>query len=62
VKGLTIEQVADGFPWPQRAALATMRGHHWRIEENTIRWAHALGMDIGRSEVDMDAPAVAGRV
>ena len=37
-----------------------MRGHHWLIEENTIRWANALGMDIGRSEVDMDAPAVAG--
>jgi hypothetical protein len=60
VKGFTIEQVADGFPWPQRAALSTMRGHHWLIEENTIRWANALGMDIGRSEVDMDAPAVAG--
>jgi len=60
VKGFTIEQVADGFPWPQRAALSTMRGHHWIIEENTIRWANALGMDIGRSEVDMDAPAIAG--
>jgi len=60
VKGFTIEQVADGFPWPQRAALSTMRGHHWLIEENTIRWVNALGMDIGRSEVDMDAPAIAG--
>jgi Right handed beta helix region/Protein of unknown function (DUF1565) len=60
VKGFTIEQVADGFPWPQRAALSTMRGHHWIIEENTIRWVNALGMDIGRSEVDMEAPPIAG--
>jgi hypothetical protein len=60
VKGFVIEQVADGFPWPQRAALSTMRGHHWIIEENTIRWVNALGMDIGRSEVDMELPRLCG--
>jgi hypothetical protein len=60
VKGFTIEQVADGFPWPQRAALSTMRGHHWIIEGNTIRWVNALGIDVGRSEVDMDLPALCG--
>jgi alpha-N-arabinofuranosidase len=37
-----------------------MRGHHWLIEENTIRWTNALGMDIGRSETDMETPAIAG--
>jgi len=60
VKGFTIEQVADGFPWPQRAALSTMRGHHWIIEDNTIRWVNALGIDIGRCEVDMDEPELCG--
>ena len=60
VRGFTIEQVADGFPWPQRAALSTMRGHHWIIEENTIRWSNALGLDIGRSETDMEVPELCG--
>ena len=60
VQGFTIEQVADGFPWPQRAALSTMRGHHWIIEDNTVRWANALGIDVGKSEADMDLPALCG--
>jgi len=60
VQGFTIEQVADGFPWPQRAALSTMRGHHWIIEDNTVRWANALGIDVGKSEVDMNLPALCG--
>jgi len=60
VSGFTIEQVADGFPWPQRAALSTMRGHHWIIEDNTVRWINALGIDIGKSEVDMELPEKCG--
>lgn len=60
VKGLVIEQVADGFPWPQRAALSAMRGHHWIIEDNTIRWCNALGIDIGKSAADMVAPDPCG--
>lgn len=60
VSGFTIEQVADGFPWPQRAALSTMRGHHWIIENNTVRWVNALGIDIGKSEVDMELPEKCG--
>ncbi|MBD3182492.1 hypothetical protein GF312_09385 [Candidatus Poribacteria bacterium] len=60
VSGFAIEQVADGFPWPQRAALSTMRGHHWIIEDNTIRWSNALGIDVGRSEVDMKLPEKCG--
>ncbi len=60
VKGLLIEHVADGFPWPQRAALSTMRGHHWIIEDNVVRWCNALGIDIGKSAADMLLPDPCG--
>ncbi len=47
VRGFIFEHAADGLPWPQRAAVSTMRGHHWIIEGNQIAWANACGMDIG---------------
>lgn len=47
VSGLTLEHAADGIPIPQRAALSTMRGHHWIIEDNRIQWANGCGLDIG---------------
>jgi hypothetical protein len=48
VKGFTMEHAADGVPIPQRALLSAYRGHHWIIEDNTVRWANACGIDIGR--------------
>jgi hypothetical protein len=50
VGGLTIEQCADGVPIPQRAALSTTRGHHWIIENCTVRHAHAVGIDVGTQD------------
>ena len=47
LKGFTLELAGNGFPFPQRGAVSTMHGHHWVIEENTIRWANGVGMDIG---------------
>ncbi len=47
VSGFIFEHAADGLPWPQRAAVSTMRGHHWIIEGNQVTWANACGMDIG---------------
>jgi alpha-N-arabinofuranosidase len=58
VKGLSIEQVGNGFPRPQRGALSARRGHHWIIEDNTIRQCNAIGIDIG-NQFDTAGPELA---
>ena len=53
VKGLTLQHAGNGFPLPQRGALLdVMGGHHWIIEDNTIQWANAIGVEIGGSAAD----------
>jgi hypothetical protein len=47
VSGFCFEHAADGIPVPQRAMVSASRGHHWIIEDNRIRWANALGLDVG---------------
>ncbi|NLF09882.1 MAG: right-handed parallel beta-helix repeat-containing protein [Pirellulaceae bacterium] len=47
VKGLTLAHAATGAPVPQRGALSCYRGHHWIIEDCTIDWANATGIDCG---------------
>lgn len=47
VSGFTLRHAADGLPVPQRALLSTARGHHWIIENNSIEWANACGLDLG---------------
>ncbi len=47
VSGLRLEHAADGVPIPQRGLVSASRGHHWIIEDNHIRWANAVGLDIG---------------
>ncbi|NQT13961.1 MAG: right-handed parallel beta-helix repeat-containing protein [Planctomycetes bacterium] len=58
VKGLVIEHSAGPFPRPQQGALSTQRGHHWIIEENTIRQSNAIGVDIG-DQFDLAGPKLA---
>lgn len=60
VSGFTFEHAADGLPVPQRAAVSTMRGHHWIIEGNQIAWANACGMDIGAQTWEATVPVVTG--
>jgi hypothetical protein len=60
VKGFTLEQFGNRFPRPQYGALSAARGHHWIIEDNTVRWANAIGIDAGlnsrgRGRKDKDA-------
>jgi hypothetical protein len=50
VTGFGLEHAGDGVPVPQRALLSTTRGHHWIIEDNTIRWANACGLDVGAQD------------
>ena len=47
VKGLTIRHAADGFSWPQRAALSASHGTHWIIEDNHVHDVNANCIDIG---------------
>jgi hypothetical protein len=47
VKGLTLAHAATGAPVPQRGSLSCYRGHHWVIEDCTIDWSNATGIDCG---------------
>lgn len=47
VKGLTLAHAATGAPVPQRGSLSCFRGHHWIIEDCTIDWSNATGIDCG---------------
>lgn len=48
IKGLTFEKAGNGLPPPQRGALSTFCGHHWIIEDSTVRWANTIGIDVGQ--------------
>ena len=47
VRGFVFEQVGNGFPRPQEGAISVCSGHHWLIEENTVREVNGIGIDIG---------------
>jgi hypothetical protein len=47
VKGFVFEHAANNHPTPQVGAVSTRSGHHWVIEENTIRFANTIGLEIG---------------
>ncbi len=51
VKGFIIEQAANQGPFPQAGMVSTRSGHHWIIENNVIRHAATIGIDVG-SEVE----------
>lgn len=54
VRGLVIEHGANHFPtwgktgWPQIGLLSCRSGHHWIIEDCTVRHAKGIGIDIGQ--------------
>jgi len=60
VKGFTIEHAAGPFPWEQVGAISTTRGHHWIIEDNTVRWANGVGIDLGIQMPGWPQPPVVG--
>jgi hypothetical protein len=47
VSGFTFEHAADPVPSPWRGMVSAWRGHHWIIEDCSIRWANAVGIDVG---------------
>lgn len=63
VKGFIMEHCGNQFPdgfWAskeraQAGALGCRSGHHWVIENNTIRYAKSIGLDVGsESEYDIE--------
>ncbi len=54
VRGLVIEHGANHYPtwgkagWPQVGLLSCRSGHHWVIEDCTVRHAKGIGIDIGQ--------------
>ncbi len=47
ISGLTLEHCANGFARIGTGALFTMGGHHWIIENNTVRHVNSVAMEIG---------------
>lgn len=47
VKGLVCAHATMGAPIPQRGAISAYRGHHWVIEDCTVDWSNATGIDVG---------------
>lgn len=53
VNGFVIEHAANHYPswghenWSQVGALSCRSGHHWVIENNTVRFAKGIGIDCG---------------
>lgn len=47
VSGLIFEQCANGLAQIGAGALYTMGGHHWIIENNTIRHVNSVGIEAG---------------
>jgi len=49
LSGITFQHCADGFTWPQHAAVCAEGGTHWLIHDCTIRQVNANGLDLGGS-------------
>ncbi len=47
IKGLTFEHAGNGFIRSGNGAVTTWGGHHWIIEDNTVRHINAVGIEIG---------------
>ena len=47
LKGLTFEHAGNGFIRSGNGAVATWGGHHWIIEDNTVRHVNAVAIEIG---------------
>lgn len=47
VRGFVFEHCANQGSFPQAGAVSLRSGSHWLIENNTIRWAKSIGIDVG---------------
>lgn len=56
VRGIVFEHAANNHPTPQLGAVSTRSGHHWVIEDCTIRYATTIGLDFGAEWGIEDTP------
>ena len=47
IRGLTFEHAGNGFIRSGNGAVTTWGGHHWIIEDNTVRHINSVGIEIG---------------
>lgn len=47
VEGIEFEDCANCFPVPQTGALSANRGHHFVFENNTVRRAEGIALEVG---------------
>lgn len=47
IRGLTFEHCSNGFLRTSTGAVTTLGGHHWIIEDNTIRQINSSGLEFG---------------
>jgi len=52
IRGFTFEHCANQGSFPQAGAVSTRTGLYWRIENNVIRQAKTVGLDIGSETFD----------
>ncbi len=69
VRGFTFEHCANQGPFPQGGAVSVRSGRNWVIENNIVRYAATVGMDVGsetwgakglRQTVDEDKVLIIG--
>ncbi len=47
VRGFVFEHCANQGSFPQAGAVSLRSGSHWLIEDNTVRLANSIGLDVG---------------
>ncbi len=50
LSGLHFAHAANGIPVPQLGMVSASRGHHWIVEDCTLRWANTVGLDVGKQD------------
>ena len=58
INGLIFEHAGNGFPRSGTGAVTTWGGHHWIIEENTVRHINSVGIEIGAFTDEREHTAV----
>lgn len=56
LSGLTFEHCANGFLRTSTGAITSLGGHHWIIENNTIRHINSSGLEFGYLPYEFEDP------
>lgn len=56
IRGLIFEHCANGFLRTSTGAVTALGGHHWIIEDNTIRQNNSSGLEFGFMAYERDDP------